>query len=454
MTQQGSSNSVALVGSQLEPERKRRLLDIIAASAAITCVIFIVVMLTPPISQWYYFVMFGTLLLVSLVTLTLNRKVYSQLGAMLWLLSLTAAIFVSALIVALADLQLTQNIYFFSLAVLASGMILNPRATFGFATLTTLLSAILFVLVGQAGSFEDEQILRNIVGVTVPAVILYYLMALIAWLYGSSLEGALQRLTEQSQQLKRANIEIHAFSRELEGKVEERTQELREFVSMVAHDLRSPLTTIRGYAELLQEDLGPAPNERQERALDTISANVGHMLRMTDELLEISRSRSGTARFDMEPLPIEAVIEEVCAGFEQLAARKNLELSKKVPPNLPRVSGDHFHLTQVLNNLLANACNYTPSGEIIVSARPLDGFVEVSVADTGIGIPPKDQRRLFTDFFRGEHHLVRKHKGTGLGLAIARSIIEAHGGEIWVESEVGSGSTFRFTLPKVTEHEM
>ena len=263
MTQQDPSNRVAFIDNQSESERKRRLLDIIAVSGAITCAIFIVIMLTPPISKWYFFVMFGILLTVSIATLALNRRAYSRLGATLWLLSLTAAIFISALIVALGDVQITHNIYFFGLAVLASGMILSPRATFGFATLATLLSAILFVHVGQAGSFEDEQVIRNIVGVTVPAVILFYLMALIAYLYGSSLEGALRRLTEQSQQLKRANIEIHAFSRGLEEKVEERTQELREFVSIVAHDLRSPLTVIRGYTELLHEERDPPPSEQQ-----------------------------------------------------------------------------------------------------------------------------------------------------------------------------------------------
>jgi signal transduction histidine kinase len=452
MTQEGSSNRIALIDSQ--SERKRRLLNIIAASGAITCVILILVMLTPPISKWYFFVMFGTLLLVSLATMGLNRKVYSQLGAILWLLSLTGAIFVNALIVALGDAQVTHNIYFFSLAVLAAGMILNPRATFGFATLVALLCAILFVLVGQAGSFEDEQVIRNIVGVTVPAVILCYLMALVAWLYGSSLEGALHQLTDQSQQLRRANVEIHAFSRGLEDKVEERTQELREFVSMVAHDLRAPLTVISGYTEILQEEQEPPPTQRQQRALDTISANVEHMLQMTEGLLEISRLQSGAVRFNMEALPIQVMIEEVCTSFGQQLAEKRLGLKVEVSPDLPHVWGDHTHVTQVLHNLLTNACNYTPSGAIIIGARPSDGFVEVSVSDTGIGISPEDQQRLFTHFFRGQHHLVRSRKGTGLGLSIAKSIVEAHGGEIRFDSEVGKGSTFRFTLPRVPEQEM
>ena len=453
MTQQGFLNTLAFVHTHSEAERKRRLLGIIAATGAITSAIFILVMLTPPISEWHYFVIFGTLLIVSLVTLALNRKAYSQLGAMLWLLSLTAAIFINALIVALGDVRLTHNIYYFSLAVLAAGMILSPRATFGFATLATLLSAILFVLVGQAGSFQNEEILGHIVGISVPAVILYYLMALIAWLYGASLEGALRQLTEQREQLQKANLEIHAFSRSLEEKVEERTQELRDFVSMVAHDLRSPLTVIKGYTELLQEQEGPHAGERQERALDTISGNVEHMLQLTDRLLELSRLQSGTAQFEMEALPVEVIIENVCASFAQQVDEKRLGLKVEIPQDLPHVRADHFYLTEVLNNLVGNALSYTPSGAIIVAARPFDGFVEVSVSDTGIGIPPEDKQRLFTHFFRGRHPLVRSRKGTGLGLSIARSIVESHGGKISVESEVGKGSTFRFTLPQAVEED-
>jgi len=253
--------------------------------------------------------------------------------------------------------------------------------------------------------------------------------------------------------LEKANVEIHAFSRGLEALVEERTEELREFVSMVAHDLRNPLTVIRGYTEILQEDQDPPPNQRQGRALDTISTNIEHMLKMTEELLEISRLQSGTVQFDMETLPIEVVIEEVCTSYEQQVAEKRLGLKIEIPPDLPRIRGDHSHLVQVLNNLVVNAYNYTPTGAIIVGARPVDGFVEVSVSDTGIGIPPEDQQRLFTHFFRGQHHLVRSRKGTGLGLSIARSIVEAHGGEISVESEVDKGSTFRFTLPKAPEQD-
>ncbi|MFN2183459.1 MAG: sensor histidine kinase, partial [Anaerolineae bacterium] len=216
---------------------------------------------------------------------------------------------------------------------------------------------------------------------------------------------------------------------------------------------RNPLTVIRGYTEILQEEQTPPPTPRQERVLETISSNIEHMLQMTEKLLEISRLQSGTVHFDMEALPIEVVIDEVCTSFEQQLSDKHLGLKREIPADLPSIWGDHFQLTQVLSNLMTNAYNYTPSGAIIIGARPRDGFVEVSVSDTGIGISPEDQQRVFTHFFRGQNHLVRSRKGTGLGLTIARSIVEAHGGEIWVESEIDKGSTFYFTLPQAPERQ-
>jgi signal transduction histidine kinase len=434
MGKQESLPTTTTLDGQAGLLRKRRRLNILASSGAITCVIFLAAMLIPPVSPWPYFVIFGVLLLVGLSSLVLNRKTYSVVAAWLWLFSLCLAIFVHLVLSIYWNLEVASVIYYFGLAVLAAGVILSPMATFGIATLSTLLIGVLFLVGARIGS-------------TIPPVIFCYLMALVAWLYGSSQEGALRQLTEQGQRLQAAYEEIRAFSRTLEDKVEERTQELREFMTMVAHDLRNPLTVISGYAEILQEEPTPESHGRQDRAVNTISTNVEHMLHLTDDLLELSRLRSGTIQFDMEALPIKLVIEEVCASFEPQMAEKRLGLKLELPPELPLVWGDHFRLTQVLNNLVSNAYNYTPSGAIIVAAQARDGLVEVSVSDTGIGIPPEEQKRLFTHFFRGEHQVVRRQKGTGLGLSIASSIVGAHGGDIWAESQVGKGSTFHFTLP-------
>ena len=432
-----------------EMERRRKLLHIMTVTGIVVCVLFLLLMMLPSIGgRWSYYVIFAVLLPCCVLSTLLNRKGHLRLAAYLFLFSLSLAIFGVILSAALYQQVVGFVIYYFPLTVLAAGMVLGSRATFRFATVNAALIVLITVLAYLTFDIDVETYGDEVISVTVPALVLCYLMALVAWLYGNSLEGALHRVTEQSEQLKQANMEIQAFSRGLEDKVEERTQQLRDFVSMVAHDLRSPLIVIRGYTEILQEEREPASNQPQERALVAISTNVEQMLCMTDELLEIAHLQSGTVQLDIEALPIEAVIEEVRDSFGHVLAEKRLGLRVDVAPELPCVLGDRSRLNRVLSNLLMNAYNYTPAGEIVVSARPLDGLVEVSVSDTGIGIPPEDQDRLFTRFFRGQHRLVRRHRGTGLGLPIARSIVRAHGGEIWVESEVGKGSTFRFTLPQ------
>ncbi|MGD9147981.1 MAG: ATP-binding protein, partial [Anaerolineae bacterium] len=436
------------VEEKLELERKKRLLNVMTVSGIIVCMVFLLLMILPIFSSsWIYLSVFGILLGCCIVSFLLNRWSHFIVASALFTLGLMLAI-LAVVVAGIFEFGLLGFvIYYLPLTVLVAGMLFGSRATFGFAALNTLLIIAVTLLTYFTISMDTETLAGDVLAVAIPAAVLCFLMALVAWLYGSSLEGALRRLTEQSQQLQIANEEIRAFSRTLEDKVEDRTYELREFVAMVAHDLRNPLTVISGYAEILQEEPTPASHVRQDRAVNTIASNVDHMLHLTDDLLELSRLRSGTIEFDMEPLPIEMVIEEVCTSFEPQMAVKRLGLKLELPPELPLVWGDHLRLTQVLNNLVSNAYNYTPSGAIIVAAQPDDGLVEISVSDTGIGIPEDEQRRLFTHFFRGEHELVRSQRGTGLGLSIAHSIVQAHGGNIWAESQVGKGSTFRFTLP-------
>ncbi len=440
------------VEQQLEQARKTRLLNILTGSAIVICVIFLLFMYFPLIdSRWPYKLIFWLLLGYCLLSFFLNRAGHFLAASLLYTIGLTLSIFAVILVGIFEQGIVGWAIYYFLVPVLVAGMILGARSTFSIATVNVLLIVIISVVAYHVLEFDVPQYASEVISIVVPAGILCYVMALVAWLYGSSLEGALHQLTERSHELQAANREIRAFSHTLEDKVEERTEELREFTSMVAHDLRNPLTVIRGYAEILQEEVGPHSNERQQRALQTVAINVEHMLHLTDDLLELSRIRSGAIQFDMEALPVEVVIEEVCASFEPRLAEKRLGLKFEIAPELPPVWGDHLRLAQVLSNLVVNAYDYTPSGAIIIGARPSNGSIEVSVSDTGIGIPPEEQKRLFTHFFRGEHDLVRSKKGTGLGLIIAHSIVTAHGGEIWVESEVDKGSTFRFTLPVASD---
>lgn len=229
-------------------------------------------------------------------------------------------------------------------------------------------------------------------------------------------------------------------------------QELEEmkldFVSMAAHELRTPLTAIRGYASLLEaqnaKDLDPTGKELIKR-LVVSSENLGNLI---DNLLSVARIERNIFGVEARPVDLTNTIKGVVDGLKQQANTQNKKLSLVMPHDLPVVLADAFRIGQVLLNLVANALNYTKEGATItVSAEKKDNLLQVSVADTGQGIPKEAISKLFIKFFRVSGSLKQGSKGTGLGLFISKSIIEMHNGKIWVESEVGKGTTFTFVLP-------
>ena len=181
------------------------------------------------------------------------------------------------------------------------------------------------------------------------------------------------------------------------------------------------------------------------------------MDRLVGDLLDVSRIEAGRLRLDMKPVDLREVIDTVLQSVETQIAAKKLALQLEVPEKLPPVLGDHGRLIQVITNLVSNAYKYTPEGgQIHIKADGLaaalpSGRLTISVRDTGLGIAPEDQQKIFTKFFRAEDPQVRDVPGTGLGLSITKSLVEMHGGEIWFESEVGKGTTFAFTLPIAQE---
>jgi signal transduction histidine kinase len=220
-----------------------------------------------------------------------------------------------------------------------------------------------------------------------------------------------------------------------------------EFVSVVAHELRTPMTSIKGYTEMLLSGSMGELSDRQKHFLEVVHANADRLGKLVSDLLDMSRIETGKIKLDVQPLQLEEIIEEATDIIASRVEAKNLQLEVKLADGLPLVQGDRDRVLRVLTNLLDNACNYTPEGGITLSVYPVDASLQVSVTDTGIGISPEDQRRLFERFFRADHPVVREQRGTGLGLSIAKSIVELHGGAIWVESELDRGSTFSFTLP-------
>jgi two-component system phosphate regulon sensor histidine kinase PhoR len=218
-------------------------------------------------------------------------------------------------------------------------------------------------------------------------------------------------------------------------------------VANVSHEFKTPLTAIQGFAETL---LGGAIDDREHRGrfLEIILDHARRLAQLTDDLLELSQIEADRMELEIRPVLVAKLIESCVETTRPRAAEKQLTLSIDCPPGLPEISGDRRRLAEVLQNLLDNAVQYTgPGGRITVSARPEGGNVVITVSDTGIGIPQADQARIFERFYRVDAARSREVGGTGLGLSIAKHLVEAHSGRIWVESEVGAGSRFSFSVP-------
>jgi PAS domain S-box-containing protein len=226
-----------------------------------------------------------------------------------------------------------------------------------------------------------------------------------------------------------------------------------EFVTNVSHELRTPMTSIKGYADLLLLGAAGQLAPDQTRFLEIIKNNADRLSLLVNDLLDISRIESGRVQLVMRPTPVGEVIRDVMATLEGRMDKqlKPMNLQADVPPNLPPAWGDRERITQIIMNLADNAFNYTESGGRITlraSFDPTHNEIIVEVSDTGIGIAPEEQPRLFDRFYRGEDALVLAQSGTGLGLAIAKQLAEMHGGRLGLAySEPGKGSTFALALP-------
>jgi len=225
-----------------------------------------------------------------------------------------------------------------------------------------------------------------------------------------------------------------------------------DFISFVSHELKQPMTSMKGYIDLLMKGIGGSLNEQQQQFLHIVRNNVGRMDRLVQDLLDVSRIESGRLRLEMGHIVPEEIVSEAVQAFEQEIATKHQTLQVVMPPSMPAVIGDRGRLIQVLTNLVSNANKYTPEqGTITVGADLWNDkgqdYVRWSVKDNGIGMKPDELSRLFTKYFRASNAAVRSVQGTGLGLVITRSIVEMHGGQVMVESEYQQGSTFSFAIP-------
>ena len=237
--------------------------------------------------------------------------------------------------------------------------------------------------------------------------------------------------------------EIQDKSRQLEVASQHKSQ----FLANMSHELRTPLNAILGYTELMADGIYGELPEKTMGVLKRLESNGRHLLGLINDVLDLSKIEAGQLVLDLSDYSLEDIAQTVRSTLEPLAADKKLAFKVEVAPKLPPGHGDGRRLTQVLINLVGNAIKFTDAGEVVIKATATDGSFHLSVCDTGPGISAADQAKLFQEFQQADNAITRKKGGTGLGLAISKRIIEMHGGKIWVESQVGQGSTFAFTLP-------
>jgi signal transduction histidine kinase/CheY-like chemotaxis protein len=225
-------------------------------------------------------------------------------------------------------------------------------------------------------------------------------------------------------------------------------REKSEFVALISHELRTPLTSIKGYVDILLGARAGELSDEQRRFLSTVKRNSERLIALISDLLDMSRLATGKIQLRREPLNVEQAIHHVTRSCSAEIEAKHHRMTVRIPEGLPAVLADRERVQQILTQLLSNAIKYTPQdGTIDVSAREEGNRVRISVRDTGVGLTPDEQAKLFTQFFRAGNPLVEESSGSGLGLTIARSLTRMHGGEIDVSSTPGQGSTFSFTLP-------
>ena len=238
------------------------------------------------------------------------------------------------------------------------------------------------------------------------------------------------------------NVRLFTEIQEKSRQLEIASQHKSQFLANMSHELRTPLNAIIGYTEMMADGLYGDVPEKAQGVLERVQSNGRHLLGLINDVLDLSKIEAGQLVLAIEEYSVADMVAAVLSATESLARAKNLKLGSTVAPRLPTGTGDARRLTQVLLNLVGNAIKFTDEGGVEVRAVQTGDRFEISVADSGPGIAPADQARIFDEFQQVDNTSTRKKGGTGLGLSISRHIVELHGGRISIESEVGKGSTF------------
>jgi signal transduction histidine kinase len=233
--------------------------------------------------------------------------------------------------------------------------------------------------------------------------------------------------------------------------IEAASKHKSQFLANMSHELRTPLNAILGYTELILDSIyGEAP-EKMRSVLERVQANGKHLLGLISDVLDLSKIEAGQLTLSLSQYSLAELVQSVYVAVEPLAAQKNLTLTTDVAKGLPTGYGDERRLAQVLLNLVGNAIKFTEMGEVAITAAQTNGSFNVAVRDSGPGIDPAHQAKIFEEFQQVDNTSTRQKGGSGLGLAISKRIVEMHGGRIMVDSALGKGATFTIKLPVKTD---
>jgi signal transduction histidine kinase len=221
-----------------------------------------------------------------------------------------------------------------------------------------------------------------------------------------------------------------------------------EFLANMSHELRTPMNAILGFSEVLAERMFGEVNEKQAEYLQDILSSGRHLLSLINDILDLSKVEAGRLELELGRFHLPTALDNALTLVRERATRHGITLTQTVDPGVGDIAADERKVKQILLNLLSNAVKFTPEGgRVSVTVTSADGVITIAVSDTGIGIAPEDQAAIFEEFRQVGREDARKQEGTGLGLTLAKKFVELHGGRIWVQSQVGQGSTFTFTLP-------
>jgi signal transduction histidine kinase len=243
------------------------------------------------------------------------------------------------------------------------------------------------------------------------------------------------------------NVRLFKEIQDKSRQLAEASKHKSQFLANMSHELRTPMNAILGYTELIMDNIYGEPTEKMRGVLARVQSNGKHLLGLINDVLDLSKIEAGQLTLSLADYSVKDIVHSVFSSVESLAKNKKLELKVELPQKLPAAHGDERRLTQVLLNLVGNSIKFTDKGEVAIKAEAANGSFTISVRDTGPGIAIEDQHKIFEEFQQADSSTTKEKGGTGLGLAISKRIVEMHGGRLWVDSRLGHGSTFSFTVP-------